>query len=297
MSRALRPEPPEKLGAAPPPGYVAGRQMSGQTPRKGGRRLHIGLLLAVAVSSWSLAVYFRVKPRATASTSAPLADRAPAPIATDSAAASALAAASSASAAASMPPSATGAPSAEPSALATAASGSPSADAPPPKAAPSTPAQITTCVSALFPKGTFERAPADFSFVCGESRPREAVTRVQAELSRDQWGTGEATMGMREWAVLGWYQLAALSVFRGQCCRSPQPLLWSFKLACPIDKAVEQLEAAVRANDPAAVEAATAEFTRTATCLTRQGQAPNFGQSGLPGPGVGTFRKMLERLH
>ena len=241
--------------------------MTGQAPRKGGRRLHIGLLLAVTLGSWSLAVYFRVKPRAAVS--APQAGRSP---------------------------DRTAAPSAESSGLATAATGGPSASAPPAGPAPGTPAAITACVSTLFPKGTFERAVADFSFVCGDPRPREAVTRVQAELSRDQWGTGEATMGMREWAVLGWYQLAALSVFRGRCCRSPQPLLWNFKLACPIDKAVEQLEQAARGNDPAAIEAASAEYTRTATCLTRQGQAPNFGQTGLPGPSIGTFRKMLERL-
>jgi hypothetical protein len=46
----------------------------------------------------------------------------------------------------------------------------------------------------------------------------------------------QSTAAMREWAVLKWYEFAAQSVLRGECCPSAPALEWGFKLACPIDE-------------------------------------------------------------
>jgi hypothetical protein len=270
--------------------------MADQAARKGGHRLQLVLLSLVAVASWGFAVYFRVAPpRARAegvgSAAGPgfTAPSSTEPGAPGSAASSSASSASRSTSAAE----ASGEPSTASTTAASTATASASTAA---AAAPGDSQQLTACVSAMFPPASFERGRPDFAFVCDERYPRKAVTQIQAQLSLDQWGTGEATVGMREWAVLGWYELAALAVFRGHCCAAARPLEWTFKLACPIDKAMGQVETAVRRQEQAAVEAAVSEYTRVATCLTRQGQAPNFGQRTLPGPGVGTFRKMLARM-
>ena len=252
--------------------------MADQATRNRRRRIQLAFLGLVTVALWSLAVYFRVAPRQnhTGDTG-----RAPAePDSAGPAASDRPAGTSTASASAEISASSTTETSA--SATTTGAAGGSQ--------------QLTVCVSAMLPAGSFERGQPDFSFVCDERYPRKAVTQIQAQLSLDRWGTTEATVGMREWAVLGWYEFAALAMFRGQCCADALPLEWTFKLACPFDKAMRQLEDAVRVKEQAAVEAAVSEFTQMATCLTRQGQAPNFGQTESPGPGVSTFRKMLERL-
>jgi len=261
--------------------------MTAQAPRSGRRRLALGSLALVALASWSLAVYFRVAPpRAVAGPDGESAARTSTGSDPPASSPPPVASSSTGQGAAPSGTSSTAAP-------AVTVSGSASALG---AADDSTPEQVTACVSSLLTAGTLERARPSFSFVCGESHARQAATRIQAELSRDQRGTRGATIGMREWAVLGWYELAALAVFRGQCCASPKPLEWAFKLACPIDKALQQLEDAVRAHDHAGAEKATVQYTKTAMCLARQGQGPNFGQTGLPGPSVGTFKKLLKRL-
>jgi hypothetical protein len=119
---------------------------------------------------------------------------------------------------------------------------------------------------------------------------------MQAQVAKGKWGTGKATRGMQEWASLGWYQLAAYSYLRGRCCTAAEEFLWSFKLACPIDRALIKIEKTARARDAAGVKAALEDYKREANCLARRGQAPNFGQKRMPGSGHTALHRMLRRL-
>lgn len=158
------------------------------------------------------------------------------------------------------------------------------------------PADVTACVAGLFPPSSFDRANADLSFVCEERYPRQGITKIQSQVALDKWGQGGATEGMREWAIMGWYELAALATFRGHCCAEPPAMIWTFKLACPLDQAMVDLEGAVRARDTKAMAAAVGDYTRAARCLSKLGQGRNFGQKGVPGAGLMTFEKTLRRV-
>lgn len=244
--------------------------MTARAPASFGRRLHTVLVLLLAVAAWAAAGYFRVKPVAVAE-----------PLSTATTTASS-ASAATASSAAPVPPTAT-------------ASSSASAADSPDAGEDGGDDEVTACVAGMFPEGTFARGSLDLSFVCEEESPRRATTLIQSQVALGRWGTGQSNAGMREWAVLGWYEIGALALFRGQCCESPHPLNWAVKLACPFDQAVSRIEQATRAHDSVALAKAIAEYARQATCLTRQGQAPNFGQSTMPGAGVNALRKMTDR--
>jgi hypothetical protein len=154
---------------------------------------------------------------------------------------------------------------------------------------------VTACVASLLPAGAFERGRPNVAFVCEERYPRKAVTRLQAQISLGQFGTDTATDAMRDWASLGWYELAALSLFRGYCCKSPPTLLWTFRLLCPLDKAMGRIEASVARGDNRGLQGGLTEYSYAAQCLTKKGQAANFGQSEMPGAGLSSLRKMLDR--
>jgi len=145
----------------------------------------------------------------------------------------------------------------------------------------------------LFPPGGFSSAPPVFDFVCSEPNPLRGGTSVRSRLVLG--GGGAVTDGMRLWAGLGWYEMAAYAVLRARCCASPPKLHWSFDLACPIDQPLAALEKAVAAGDKAATKAALDEYTRQAHCLNHFGQATNFGQAGSPGAGMVMFDKLLSR--
>ena len=244
--------------------------MTARASSSPGRRLHVALVLLLAVAAWAAAVYLRVK--------RPVAVPEPAPSVTASVGSAPATTASSAP---------TVAPTTEPSGSATANDG--------PDAGDGADGEVTRCVASLFPEGTFALGSLDLSFVCEEESPRRATTLIQSQVALGHWGTGKANAGMREWAVLGWYEIGALALIRGQCCESPRPLDWATKLACPFDQAVSRIEQSTHDRDPVALAKAIAEYARQATCLTRQGQASNFGQAGLPGPGVSALRKMTDR--
>ena len=151
-------------------------------------------------------------------------------------------------------------------------------------------------MSELFAPHTFDKAKPDLSFVCTDPFPLRGVTRVQSQVALGRWGKGGMSEGMREWAALGWYQIAAYAVFRGRCCDSAPAYEWTFDLNCPLATTLYELERVAKLKDTAAMRAAMAEFDVQASCLTRLGQAPLFGQTSLPSAGSGPFDRMARRL-
>jgi hypothetical protein len=126
-------------------------------------------------------------------------------------------------------------PTLEPSAAVLDASAAPAEPAPPAdaSAAPAEPAppvadafharnDVTACVEPLFPAGSFDGS-ADLSFVCTEGDPIKGGTAVRVELVRTRRNLSE---GMKEWALLGWYEMAAFTVIQARCCPAlPRPKL------------------------------------------------------------------------
>ncbi|MBW2456270.1 MAG: hypothetical protein JRI68_17255 [Deltaproteobacteria bacterium] len=154
------------------------------------------------------------------------------------------------------------------------------------------PIDTSTCVVALFPTETFKKTP-NFAFLCTKDNPRTGGTDVRARVVLG--AGGKVTDGMREWAGLGWYEAAAYGVLRARCCPSPAPLKWSFNLVCPVDQSVAKLQKGVVARDAAAVDGAVKDYSKQVRCLSKFGQATNFGQTGSPGPGVTLLKRFIDR--
>lgn len=253
--------------------------MGERSKGKSRERLQLIVLALAAIAAWGVAGYFRLVPASAQADATPDA-------ASSTPAAPTATARATATVAASGAPSTSALASAAPAGTATAAA----------TAAPAAKGDASACVSALFAPGTFDQRKPDFSFVCTDPYPRHGITEVQAQVVLGRGSSSGVTEGMREWAGLGWYQLAAYAMFRGHCCAPPPELNWTFDLACPLDEAMEKIEQATTDRDQASLEAAMEEYTRQARCITKLGQASNFGQSALPGAGTNALKTIMGRL-
>jgi len=162
----------------------------------------------------------------------------------------------------------------------------------PARQAPAAPEDVGACVVGLFAPETFRKRP-NFDFLCTQRNPRKGGTAVRARVVGG--AGGKVTGGMREWAGLGWYEAAAYAVLQARCCGSAPPLEWSFDLVCPVDGSVDSLQKAVRGRDERAAAAAVRDYSKQVRCISKFGQASNFGQSGSPGPGISLLERFLER--
>ena len=158
-------------------------------------------------------------------------------------------------------------------------------------AAPAGAGDTSACVAALFPEHTFKAKP-DMEFVCSEANALRGATEVKSQVVLGS--SGGVSQGMRVWAGLGWYHMAAYSLLRTHCCAAPPKLKWSFDLVCPIDERLAELEIALRAKNVDEMDAVLERYAKEVICLSKFGQANNFGQSSPAGAGVVALRKLLE---
>ncbi|HSN98808.1 MAG TPA: hypothetical protein VLS89_11005 [Candidatus Nanopelagicales bacterium] len=159
---------------------------------------------------------------------------------------------------------------------------------------------MDACVAPLFPEGTFSKKIPDLSFVCTEPDPRRGVGHIKKQVVLGT-ANGLVSDGMREWALLGWYELAAFAVLRARCCQDAPPLtLPPTPPPCaPLDKTLDELGAAAIAapsiDDPA-YKAVQKRFHDTLYCLVRTGGTSIFGHTGPPRGGQDTaFEKTVAR--
>jgi eukaryotic-like serine/threonine-protein kinase len=214
----------------------------------------------------------------------------------ESAAATGLSAAPAACAA---PPPVT-APLAGASTASTDVSAAPATSAAPPTEASE--AGFAACMLPLFASSSIDAAAAArLSFVCSETNPLKGAAAVRAHLVKaaKNRGVSDAT---KEWAVLGWYEMAAFTVIRAQCCPSPPPLeLPKEPGSCtPLAKALNELGDAVAATTgpgDRALEKSVKRFARSIQCTVRVGAASRYGRRGKPDGGEQTgFKKTLARV-
>lgn len=171
------------------------------------------------------------------------------------------------------------------------------AAAPPPSAtatatAPPEPRSPSACMAALMPPDTFSETPS-LEAVCTEAHPFRAFTKVKSAVVGASGP--RLTQGARELAGLGWYELAAVATMRARCCPAPVALEWPFSLACPMDRAMTDLEKAIAGGDEAAIDAAVEAYRAQAVCLYKFGQGKNFGRDAMPGSERTTFEAFLAR--
>jgi hypothetical protein len=157
------------------------------------------------------------------------------------------------------------------------------------------PANVSECVSGFFDAKSFPQNQPDFSFVCAMADPIKGGTEVRSKLVSAA-GVGLVTAAMRDWAGLGWYEMAGYSLLRSACCAKPPALSWTFAPACPVERALTALEEAIATRDRAGMDAALDTYNNDVVCLNQFGQAPNFGQTGPPGAGRPAFEKLRDRL-
>jgi hypothetical protein len=178
------------------------------------------------------------------------------------------------------------------------ASAIPSASASAPLA-PS-PADISRCISSIFPDDTFA-SDADLDDVCTQPDPRKAAAFLRSRIASHGFEAKATTDGMRLWANLSWYELAAVGIARGACCPSPSPIDLPAPVGTcpPLASAIDGLAASVRSR--ADVNASLKTFREAARC-TEHGYTLNSGvpspydyRGPLGGGAESAFRLLLER--
>ncbi len=157
---------------------------------------------------------------------------------------------------------------------------------------------LAACVKPLFPAESFDAA-SDFAFVCAEVDPIKGGAGIRTQLVRARKNMSD---GMKEWALLGWYELAAFSVLRAHCCPSAPPLqLPELPRGCtPVPEALGAIAAAAAATtdpDDKALKKAVDAYTDDVHCINRAGIAARFGRVGNPQGGEDTtFTRFLGRV-
>ncbi|WP_437588817.1 hypothetical protein [Sorangium sp. So ce1000] len=278
-SGLVAPLPRVPRAPAPAPGA------SGKAP-SAARRWATLVLGAVAVAGAMAAAWFWLRHRDAAPPSLP-----PLPAASD--------AASAASAA----PASPSAPAPGDAGAAEAGSASDPADAGASSAAPdpAAAAEFAACAMPVFPDKSVDAATAgQLSFVCAEVDPMKGVAALKSHLT-EAAGAGGVSDATKEWAVLGWYDMATLAALRARCCHAPPPLaLPSAPEGCtPLDEALNELATAVAsASAPGdrAITKAARRYMRAAQCVARVGAATRYGRKNKPNGGeASAFKKVLTR--
>jgi hypothetical protein len=152
-------------------------------------------------------------------------------------------------------------------------------------------------VLSLFPPESFD-AQSNFAPVCAETDPLKLGNALRAELVRARKNLSE---GMRDWALLGWYELPAVALVRARCCPSAQPLDIPALPACPPMAEVlgELVGAAGKTHEltDKSLQAALTAYTNEVYCLVRYGHARRFGRTEGPEGGQDTtFLRFLRRF-
>lgn len=172
---------------------------------------------------------------------------------------------------------------------------SPAASTPQPDEPPksSEPEDITSCVSAFFPDGTFDGLQ-DLAFVCEHRDARKGARIMRSRIVIG--ARGNITDAMREWSRLEWHEIAAYAIFRHACCPSPEPLDLPppVRSCSAVGTTADALAKAFVDEDPKFDERLV-QFHRAADCA-HYGNAPGYNYPAGPiSGGQVAFAAFLER--
>jgi hypothetical protein len=152
------------------------------------------------------------------------------------------------------------------------------------------------CLRAMFAEGTFSAEAPELELVCKESDGVNVAKRVKELVVKA--GKGGVNAGMKEWAVLGFHELAAVAALRGRCC----PSAGGFDVPAspgtcePLADALADIGAAARQGVPdAEIEAAASRFDKDARCIVKSEATGAFG--GYKSIDGGQSSALLKLLH
>jgi serine/threonine protein kinase len=157
---------------------------------------------------------------------------------------------------------------------------------------PSTPGDVTRCVSDFFPEGTFDGLQ-DLAFVCDQPDARKGASTMRSRVVIG--ARGNVTKGMHEWSRLEWHEIAVWAIFRHACCAEPAPL----ELPPPVRSCGSVGEAADAVGRAfvtgEGLDDRILQFHRAADCA-HYGKAPGYHYPAGPiSGGQVTFAGFLER--
>lgn len=166
-------------------------------------------------------------------------------------------------------------------------------------AAPAATTEDTSrCVASAFPSDTFDGTFTDLSAVCSESEAVAGASRLHEMVVRAGMGR-PVTGGMKEWSLLGYYELPTFALIRRTCCPSTKPLsIPSSPDTCP--RSMESAITAIAEASPRDEKALTSgldAMEKAVRCAFRAKAQTRFGKHPKPSGGEGTaLRGFAKRL-
>lgn len=163
------------------------------------------------------------------------------------------------------------------------------------------PGSVAACMRPLFAEGTFNPdSEPDLAFVCDERDARRGGAMIRSTIVHAA-ADKRISEGMREWALLGWYELAAYAVVRTRCCPNAEPIAPGPLAQCgPLDEAMtsmEKLAGTARDVEDPAVKAALDLYARgIRKCMVEHRATRPYARDDAPQGGeVTVFKKTLAR--
>lgn len=159
-------------------------------------------------------------------------------------------------------------------------------------------ADLPACVKSALAADTFvSKRPKDLEFICRETDVVKGGGRLRARIVL-AGETRAVTDGMREWAMLGFYELAAFAILHERCCPEPKPVTApASPEICKPAVAEAARRVSVSSRSESELEAALGEFDKAIRCAVRANQIETFGGHPRPSGGEATWlKKIVTRL-
>jgi len=157
------------------------------------------------------------------------------------------------------------------------------------------PADVSACVASLFAEDAFGGETPDLGFVCETTVASQGAIELETRLVKGQRGRG-VTTAMKQWSVLGWYEMAAFAIIRSICCPRAAKLKSKRGHSCDFDVAINELARVGAGGDDAARSAALDGYNKSIRCLVNLKLQGLYGYGDAPyGPEQAVLLEMVQR--
>ena len=153
------------------------------------------------------------------------------------------------------------------------------------------------CIASALPEDTFAGTFTDLTPLCAQSSIVQGARDLRLIIVRA--GTGRSvTAGMKEWSLIGSFELPAFAIIQNRCCAVAPVKVPSSPDGCPTSletaiRALERSELSVKKEVNKVID----DIDRAIRCIERSGAEKRFGgYAALSGGEVTPFRKLVARL-
>lgn len=157
------------------------------------------------------------------------------------------------------------------------------------------------CIQGVFSADTFATRPEDIGFVCTETDVVKGAARLRTRIVV-AGAKRDVTVGMKEWALLGFFELAAFIAIHDRCCpAAPKIKAPQGPASCDsVEEALRDISSSVSSSETGAakkLDKAIVRLDRAARCVIRAHRGDAFGNHPSPTGGEGTaLKKVLARV-